>query len=148
MKNKIRVTEVEDLMSLAINLRNADKEEIYAYTGNRLYYNALLESYNACLECYVWCVHEKPIMIFGVCEGGVVWAMGTDDFLNDRKYFLSKSKELIEGFLEKYGELYNYVYSKNVIHISWLRRVGFIISDIPTELKNGEKFYYFNMKKE
>lgn len=144
--NIVRETIKDDIPTIAFNLREADKAEIYASTGNRLYYATLLKSFELSEKCYTWTINDKPTMVLGVCEGGVVWAMGTDDMLNEKAYFLKEAGKYIKDFLEGYDKIYNYVYTKNVVHINWLRRVGFEFAKEPVTLKNGEKFIYFSME--
>lgn len=144
--NNVRLTIKSDIPHLANNLRNADKNEIYASTGNRLYYGTLLKSFELSEKCYTWTIDDKPTMILGVCEGGVVWAMGTDDMLKEKIYFLKEAGKYIKDFLEGYDKIYNYVYVNNEVHIKWLRGVGFDFADEPVTLKNGEKFIYFSME--
>lgn len=149
--NEIRATIEEDIFPLSLNLRSADKDEIYASTGKRLYHHTLLESWKESKVCYTWLLDGEPIFIFGAVDnvnGGVVWAMGSDKMIGERKYFLENAPKFIEEFLNEYGNIFNYVYIENKVHINWLRRVGFVFHDEPVKLKNGEEFLYFYKIKE
>lgn len=148
MKNEIRHTNIDDIHYISLHLRNADKEEIYASTGNRLYLHTLLESYELSKVCYTWLIDDKPTFVFGVVDGGIVWAMGTDLMLKQKLYFVENATKYIDEFLQMYDLVYNYVYTKNTVHIKWLRRVGFIFDEEPVTLKNGEKFIRFWRKKD
>lgn len=151
MSNEIRKTIESDIYDLSMDLRNADKDEIYASTGKRLYYHTLLESFQESELCYTWLLDGEPIFVFGACNhanGGVVWAMGSDKMLSEKKHFLDTAPIYIDEFLNKYGNIFNYVYIENKVHISWLRRVGFTFNEEPVKLKNGEEFLYFYKIKE
>jgi len=105
--NNLRKTTSDDVKFIANNLRYADKNEIYASSGNYLYYSRLIESYDLSNKCYTWTINGLPAMIVGICDdnkgGGIIWAMGTDEITKERKFFLKESVKIIEEFKKDYG---------------------------------------------
>lgn len=78
-------------------------------------------------------VDEVPAAMFGVCpdprypdaDAGVVWLLGTDRILNIRRQFLRESLDWIDEIASQYSVLGNSVHCANLVHIRWLKWLGF-----------------------
>lgn len=139
----------EDCLTLAPNLRQEDKDEVWA--GNRfLPEEALIFSFLSCPNAYVAILNDEILCMFGCSpkdtEGfGTPWLLGTDNIKIFSKEFLAVSHQIFATTITPYHFLSNTVWSKNVVHIKWLKWMGFTRD--PQELisPNNEVFFYFYM---
>lgn len=78
-------------------------------------------------------VDGVPAAMFGVCpdaryphaNAGVVWLLGTDRLLKIRRQFLRESLRWIDDIASHYSVLGNSVHCDNLVHIRWLKWLGF-----------------------
>ena len=148
MKITYRPTEPHDIPYLARNLRRGDLEEIKA-GRNQDPETAIRASAEASEEVYTAVADEGPIAIFGVAktpgkpDNGCIWMLGTDAVPNHRRALSIISEEVFERWHKRYPVLWNYVDSRNVVHINWLKHVGCsFIGESPFGV-NGEIFKEF-----
>src|SRR5690625_1598985 len=112
-----RMEDHEILSVLALDLRQADKDELKASAGDIPVSEALLLSLQASVEAWV-VVHDGRIeAVFGVSEGateyGVPWFLATDKFSEFRISFAKESREVVRGMLDRWGFLLNFVDSRH-----------------------------------
>ena len=133
----------------ASDLRELDREEIYAATGKPPE-EVVPMSFDISAECYVLVEMEDygtrvsmPVAIFGVgpsasitIDGtartvGTIWLIARDAAADEdnARDFLRLSKPWVENLAENYDALANYVYAKNEVHIRWLEWCGFYIGE-------------------
>lgn len=116
----------QDVKDLAPRLRLADVREIQAASGLSPE-AALRASFKASEVCQALFVGDGPVLaIFGVCPGGVVWMIGSDDLWKHRFNFLRQSRRVTEQLLSSYRVLWNAVDERNFVHIRWLKWLGYI----------------------
>lgn len=131
MTNQIVPATVEHVEFLASRLRRADLEEIDALSFADGVETSLLLSFSLSDECYVWLVGGEPAAIFGVAPmvdvpgTGCPWFLGTDKVREERRFFLTNSREWIAHFNRRYPLLENFVSPNNLLSIRWLRWCGF-----------------------
>lgn len=148
-KITIRRATYDDCLTLAPVLRKEDKEEVWA--GNRLLpEEALILSFNSCPETYVGILNGEVIGMFGCSPKddvgfGTPWLLGSDAIKIFSREFLIASKQFFPRVFLNSSFLSNTVWSKNYVHIKWLKWMGFTID--PTEIRspNNEVFFYFYM---
>ena len=153
---KITYPRISDPEILGENLREADKQEIRAVIGDTLTYAQALEVCAVTSDpCYVVrsLVSEEPLAMYGVCpqmEGGEVWFLGSDELFETNKMaFLRNSKIWVEKLFDGYDLLYNVVDARNVLHIRWLKWLGFtFIEDIPEYGVEKRRFKQFYKRKQ
>lgn len=124
-----RLATMEDVDYLAPRLRQADLDEIQAASG-RCPREVLLQGLEVSEPAFVgadeW---GTPIVMFGACthEPGLaaVWLLSTDDLYNHRISFLRQSRKGMDAVNRKWPVLFNYCDARNVVHINWLRGLGF-----------------------
>ena len=144
----IRETREGDTLELAATMRQADRDEIWH--ASRV---APLESLEAGLRLsssthtVEW--DGKVIAIFGVCgtlghEVGVPWMLGTDDIQRCRKSLLRGCRAVVDGYANAFPYLTNACWSKNVVHINWIKWLGFTFEG--SDLRNGETFLHFHRR--
>lgn len=114
---------------MAPNLRAADVAELKAFSGEGPL-EALLSAFGD--SHYTYCIEHdgEPIAIYGgvtVHEGyiGCPWMLGTDGIKTHWVWFLRHSNEIVESIHKHYRLLINFVDTRNVVHIRWLRWCGF-----------------------
>jgi len=118
-----------DIQDLVQNIRGADAEEIRFQAG--LNVESAIRSIQRIDGCTVAGNRDGVVCIFGVAptssdpSRGAPWMLATDRLYNHRRRFWKYSKFVVDAWQSEYNYLGNYVYAKNVINISWLRRLGF-----------------------
>jgi len=129
----IRKATANDAEYLAPRLRKADLEEIAAAGQEPL---KSMHMGIACGGAYVVVPvgnPSSPIAIFGFIgdpgNGAIVWMLATDDLVKYKMEFLVKARDAVDAASKKYGLLYNRVYRKNLLHIRWLKWMGFTFVD-------------------
>jgi hypothetical protein len=73
----------------------------------------------------------------------VVWLVGTDWIDRHPMSFTKLMKEKLEGLLEIYTGLYNWVDTRNVPARDWLDSIGFYVMDASPFGANHMDFHYF-----
>jgi hypothetical protein len=147
----VRISVKGDVDFLKNKLREADKEEIMASHGHTAE-EALKISLNDSVICYT-IERGKPIGMFGINPydlsgtSAVIWLLTSEDIKEIRMSFLKQCRKYIDGFLEVYPLLFNYVYEKNKMSIKWIKWLGGkVYEPIPYGM-NGEKFHYFEFRR-
>lgn len=148
----IRDATTWDLLSLARNLRNTDLRELELTTG-KAPLDALTEAFEMSTQCMVVTLTEggEPAAIFGAApqpdqEGtGIVWLMATPEIRKCALAFLKVVPEIIEEMLQEFPRgLHNIVWSKNRLHVRWIKAAGFTIGG--TVAYQDEPFTYFHLR--
>jgi ribosomal protein S18 acetylase RimI-like enzyme len=147
-KAYIRIAIVADAEDLAENLRQADLDELKA-GGRTSPLEALKSAVMNTDLCYVAreLDTDKVICLFGLVvvseQYGVIWMLGSDLLVKHRKQFIVQAQAFLDQFAKQVKCMGNTVYSKNTLHIAWLRKLGFkFISKIDHPTTN-EPFYEF-----
>lgn len=112
---------------VAQRLREADRHEAEVSVGwhhdaSRVFHDSI----DASEEC--WCAvwKDEPVAVFGVCEGGRVWMMGTDTIATvPTKTVVIASRKWVTTLKERHKVLWNFVLRDNELHIRWLDAMGF-----------------------
>lgn len=135
-KGWLRSASPEDLVALAPNLREADKDEILGLTG--LPPEAVLSLRDEQEEAYVGGVIEspKPELALGfvpITEGAAtVWMVSTDVMFDHPQRFAAVTKAAMHEAFKKYPLLTNFIDARNTRHIEWLKWLGFkLIRQVP-----------------
>jgi len=137
-------------------LRQADIDELYAATGlpPLAAIGFILDS--KCSNGWAEIAYEfdtKEILsMFGLnkvngLNAGIPWMIASPNIIKYKKILMRYSKKVIEKMLKEVPILYNYVDNRNVVHIHWLKHMGFTI-DNHSMLLRGVKFQYFYKYKE
>jgi hypothetical protein len=140
-----RPTTPEDIQELSLTMREEDRLEVLYSTGDTPLH-ALLRGVEVSNETCTIEWNGKVVAIFGV--GGILgqvgcpWMLGTPDIARLGKYILKLAIAVFDGYLKDYGYLTNVCWSQNVVHISWLKRLGFKFEGGTT--LNGEMFLQFH----
>ena len=144
-----RLAKYGDCKVLAPNLRQADKDEVWASHGlgplEALQFSFLLsEEANTIISD-----NEDIIGMFGVTKHGdigIPWLLMSDDIYQPShvRQFVPTSKKWVNQVQERYKILVNYVAQDNDKAIKWLRLLGFTFISLEENYGvNPKPFYEF-----
>ena len=145
-----RPTNWDDVYFVADNMREEDQDECRAC--GRTPFDALSLSYETSIATHTLMTPEGiPAALLGVSEGfhgdnfGVVWMLGTDAIKKHKMHFLRNCKAGINDLFEDCEKeaLYNYTFSENTLHHSWLKWLGFVFLRRVELPPYGHSFYEF-----
>ena len=125
---------LSDVVELAANMRQEDKEEVLAYSGSSPQ-EALFYCFFNSKPCMTMVGRKGNLMgMYGVVpcspKVGRIWMLGHKTMINDYKDvrdFLKYSPIELQKFHCNYPLLYNYVDERNTTHIKWIKWMGFSI---------------------
>lgn len=124
----VRVAHHGDVIEIAKKLRKEDVAELYAATGQTPVV-ALLESFMyPNTSSWIASIDGQDAIIFGVTlvgNIGVPWLLATPQIERAPISFLRGCREWFNLFLHQCNELHNFVDERNVLHIKWLKWLGF-----------------------
>lgn len=143
-KPYFRKTTQWDIAELALTMRQEDVEEIFhASRGSPL--GALVRGSEASTELISIVKQSKVVAIFGLVGtkgvSGSPWMLGTDE-LPKCKSLLRDCRKIVQRYLEEYKYLSNACWSKNDVHIEWIKWLGFTFEG--EDIRNGETFLHFH----
>jgi hypothetical protein len=153
-----KVIEVTDrsydrqIAQVALNLRKADFDEVFASTGESPHY-AIQEGWDFSLRR--WIVLDKndvPVAVLGVrpqhtfSDIGIPWLLGTDGLSKMSKFFLKASKPILEEMKKGFSSLSNYVDARYIKAVRWLRWLGFNIEPAKPFGVKQELFHRISME--
>lgn len=151
-KAVFRPATYEDCLTLAPNLRQEDKDEVWE-SGGFLPEESLIASLMSSKDALVGTMDGEVVCMFGITSTedpqlGVPWLLGSDKIQMYSREFLALNKKVLDEISNEYKILANYVWSKNTTHIRWLEWLGFTVTRTPICLgRNQEHFYYFYKNK-
>lgn len=123
----------QHLHPLARNMRDADREEVFASSGHAPL-QALELSLLASEDTTTALLDGEPVAIFGcarLADGiGGPWLLATDDFYKvNPRTVLEVTRAFVNSWLDRYEILANYVHHRNTTSIRWLKAAGFTIHE-------------------
>jgi len=123
----------ERVTHIAQHLRKEDRREVLASHG-LAGEQCVMNSWKASAVVRCICLDDQtPVAVCGVVEaehGGVIWLLGTDRLFEtaaDTRQFIRGGKIWVNGLIDDWGQLHNWVYNKNQRSMVWLRSLGFTI---------------------
>lgn len=137
----VREAHLADAKRLGPALRDADKAEVYASTGQSGK-DALETGITASALCHTVLDDDGvPMGIFGVVPDlqtysdlglkyGYVWLLGSPALISDRREFMRQSRAWLKTLCEDFDFLGNFVDARNGVHIKWLQALGFEFLDV------------------
>jgi len=153
VRSFIRKATVEDAVEVALNLRVADKDEIWA-SGKQIPITCLVKAHKLSTECFALVVGDKVACVFGVAPAsilgsvGIPWMLGTNLVEEYPLLFLRKCQNSVLAMSESYATLINYVDARNKIAMSWLTWSGFNVFEEPEPYGPfGMAFHRFEIRK-
>ena len=125
--------------------RAADIEEFMAALGLTSWEDnyPIIDAIAISNQVWVYYHLGSLVMVGGVVDGGVIWAVGTDTVPLVIKALSEDVGRLLDAWLSVYGKLEGFIYKKNINHIRWLARFGFVFTESPRP-----DFLYFYKEEE
>jgi hypothetical protein len=146
----VRDAKIIDVIILAANIRQCDRWEIW-HMSRSTPYDAFKTGYDVSDRPMVIEHKGQPIAMFGVSgvkeSIGIPWMLGTDGIEKIKKSFLRECKDYVEAMHDEYDVLTNYVWSKNIVHIGWLKWLGFQFGETKSLGPDNELFIHFQKVK-
>ena len=144
MKPYHRVSQLDDLTYLSLNLRYEDQREVE--TLGHTVEKSLALGYGHSTICRSIIDNRGRVVgIYGVVpltdKCGQIWMLGTDGLVKIKTAFLKQSRSEVEGMNKIYPHLCNIIDSRNEVHLKWIQWCGFTI--FGEKLINNVKFYEF-----
>jgi hypothetical protein len=137
---------------IAMNLRPEDFDELF-YFFNINPYEVVIESWKMSLRR--WIVLNKnniAVAVLGVrplstfSKLAIPWLLGTKGLEKMKKFFMKHSKPIIEEMKMDFEFLYNFVDSRYIKAVKWLKWCGFTIEEaVPFGIYNVP-FHRFYMR--
>lgn len=147
MKAHYRESTLGDVVFVAENLREADRREIEAH-GHTSTLPPLLEGYRLSHPCQTMVGRDgQPFGLFGAIPDpsepirAAVWMMATPQLEQEALAFARGSLRIVNEWNRQYPLLFNFVDSRNEVHIKWLKWLGFVF--IRAIKINNTPFYEF-----
>jgi len=131
---EIRDSVQSDIESLSCTMRKFDKEEVWAQSHSTPR-EALQHSYDNSEIALTAFWKGKIVGMFGIrpksliSDRAIVWLLTSDEASNMKLSFMKYSKKVIGMFLNLYPILENYVDSRYVDSVKWLKWCGFEIGE-------------------
>lgn len=147
----IREVTPEDVAWLAPRLRAADREELRVSTGIPPEI-ALARGVARSAPCFagVSSRDDQLALLFGAGpdprhpDTGIVWLVGSDLITQRPLEFSRLCRPMLAELHRAYPLLWNLVHARNVVHVNWLRWMGFSFLKLHPRLGVGrEPFYEF-----
>jgi len=132
----------KDLKTVLSNLRPHDAEELEILYGPN-WFDTVYEGWKNLKGARIGYKNDgTPIVvcgIFTVGDVGYIGMLATQDIEKEQRSFLIQGKKWVNS--HKHKLLMNYVYSKNVLAIKWLKWLGFTVE---THYGLGDSFLRFH----
>ena len=147
-----------DAIALSKILRRADKEEIRAFSKLPVQ-KELLRPFRVKREGQIWAVlsdEECLLGIYGVSTKstphenvGVPWMLATERMFTQHKFSVMRvARTWLDELGAGYDRLENHVYAKNLVHIHWIKAMGFeLVELVPNFGAKRLPFWRFEMVK-
>ncbi|MBQ9244877.1 hypothetical protein IJ182_01265 [bacterium] len=144
-----------EILFVLDNLRDEDKEELFALYGDNWYFetlNSLKDKEFLVMYGYDNDKKEIPIAIGGFYEIkenkniAAVWLISSFYLYINKTLFFKDVVPLIKNAETKYKIMYNYIYTSNLQAKNWLVKLGFQFDNPRPDVLNVKKGFEFFYK--
>ncbi len=150
MSHVIRPLHHDDLDRLSDDLLDINKEELRAMHDMTV--KELFLNYEGLIDASDVLVVEGDIIAVGgsadTVDGHLVWLMGTNKLKDHKGIFARVTFQRFKDLKKNNDLLYSYVFGKNELTKTWLKKLGFSILEGKPEGLSGEVFHRFEWRKE
>lgn len=142
----LRTANYDDAFYIGSHLSALDNEECYL-TGGRVGWHACTFAYMNSVRCRVALEDDVPSVIWGVAPTykpnvGQIWMLSIDITGKGMPFMRRIRKEFIDVTKDfKYVE--NYIMTEQILHMSLLKRLGFVFDYSDTFTKGNRNFVKF-----
>lgn len=148
----VRPLRTGDLDALLAGLRQADRDEVIAASGDDIA-SVLRDSVRSSTMVWVAEIGGELACIFGCAPlDGLLgtraapWMLGTDVLDRHPSALMKRCRGYVADMIRQYPHLLNFVDVRNVRSIRWLKRLGFTFYDAMPYGKAGLPFHLFEMR--
>ena len=141
----------EHIAPIAYHVREADREEFWAATYS-LPVDVMRRGLRVSDKAWTGLIDDVPVCMFGVASAGLLggvgrpWMVGTDHLDRHALLFLKRCRKVVAEMVALFPILENYVDSRNVRAIMWLKWLGFKMYDAAPVGVLGIPFIRFEMR--
>lgn len=124
-------TNLKHIGELSNTMRQEDKDEIF-HLARLTPGEALAQSYNCSSYIRTALLDGSVVCIFGISkvgERGIPWMLASPLLMKVRKTFLRECRKYLEEMSQGVTSLDNVAWSKNTVHIQWLKWLGFTMCE-------------------
>lgn len=145
MKIKEIKTKDKHIFELCENLRVEDRREVVSKTGNLDVQSTILKGWLQSDYCKTVLVDNQVAFIYGVISSpdmpnmGSPYMLGTDLLTKVKMPFIRNCKNRISYMEKKYKILFNWIDSRNKLHLRFIKWCGF---EIINEKKFNDVLFY------
>ena len=140
-----RMSVLEDCYWVAENIRDADRDEIAANSGQTPL-EALITGFSTSDVPFTIVGDGVPAGIFGAGPAmpgvGMIWLLGTDLLLKNTTRFLRESRFWLDQCARPYDMMFNFVDARNTVHIRWIKWLGFTLINLHQEYGVEKRPFY------
>lgn len=136
-----------DCAIISLELREADRREIFASTADASACRAIVASVRGSRVCFCVKRNGAAVMLFGVArrallgDAHVVWALASREIERAPFAFLRHCRRAVAGLNEVFPVMVNFVGVWNEQSLRWLRWCGFRVLEARRIGIHGEWFY-------
>ena len=147
-----RVTEEKDILDLVKNIRKPDYEEVKTISNSENILNPIMEGWKKASYSKTFLVNDKVAGVYGVVgsidnkQAGSPYLLCTNELYKIKKTFIKNCKNRVEEMLFRFPILFNYIDSRNAVHLQWIKYCGFQL--VHDKIINKIKFHGFLKKRE
>lgn len=152
LDHHVRQTTASDIRFVALQMRDADADEVRAASG-RSPRVALDDAVTNSIEPLTFAPEGTPAAIFGVVPHpdlkgvGAPWLLGTDRFVQHRRHIARFGPAFLRYISRDFHHLMNLADARNRVHLAWVKRLGF---EVTQEVENygheGRTFIQFERR--
>ena len=141
----------EHITPIADHVREADRAEFWAATYS-LPADVMRRGLRVSETVYTGLIDGIPVCMFGVASAGLLggvgrpWMVGTDHLDRHALLFLKRCRKVVAEMVALFPILENYVDSRNVRAIQWLKWLGFKMDEAMPVGVLGIPFIRFEMR--
>lgn len=136
-----------DVFEVLADLRPIDMLELSLTSADPV--GSIARGWKASSYRGVFRVDGRPVVVFGVAPcaiqagDGNPWMVATPEIVKVPRQFLQASRHVVDNMRRGFVELRNATHKDNTVSLSWLRWLGFRVSDEP--VGPGGVFRIFSM---
>jgi hypothetical protein len=142
-----RVSEEKDIIELVNNLRKPDLEEVKTFCNTEDVLKPVMEGWKKSEYAKTFLVNDKVAGVYGLVKSpdnkraACPYLLCTNELYKIKKTFIKGCKQRVDEMLFKFPILFNYIDSRNQVHLQWIKYCGFNL--IHEKQINKVKFYGF-----
>ena len=150
-KYEVISTTEEHILELSQTMRKPDVDEVWA-GWHKTPLEALRSSVKYTKQSWTGLANGRVVCMFGIAQpsilsyAGTPWLLGSEELPKHFRTFLRGNKIYIKAIKKEFEFLENYVDTRNVIAIRWLKWLGFKLNPAEPYGVEQRAFHKFTMK--